>query len=62
MQGLQLIKDTPKVMMEAFNMGLVLNTAGDNTLRFLPPLIIDNNHIDEAHDKLTKTLRKVFYS
>ena len=62
MQGLQLIKDAPKVMMEAFNMGLVLNTAGDNTLRFLPPLIIDNNHIDEAHDKLTKTIRKVFYS
>ena len=62
MQGLQLKKDAPKVMLEAFNHGLILNTAGDNTLRFLPPLVINKSHIDEAIDKLRKTLRKAFYS
>jgi acetylornithine/succinyldiaminopimelate/putrescine aminotransferase len=61
MQGLQLAKDAPKVMIEAFNEGLVLNTAGGNTLRFLPPLIINESQIDEAYNKLTKTLQKVFY-
>ncbi|HES59991.1 MAG: acetylornithine/succinylornithine family transaminase [Calditrichaceae bacterium] len=62
MQGLELTKDAAKVMMEAFKQGLIINTAGDNTLRFLPPLIIEKTHIDEAYHKLIKTLRKVFYS
>jgi acetylornithine/N-succinyldiaminopimelate aminotransferase len=62
MQGLQLSHDAQKVMIEAFNQGLILNTAGENTLRFLPPLIIDESHIDEAYEKLKNTLRKVSYS
>ena len=62
MQGLQLTHDAQKVMIEAFNEGLVLNTAGGNTLRFLPPLIINKNHIDEAYEILNRTLKKVFNS
>ncbi len=61
-QGLQLSRDAQKVMIEAFNQGLVLNTASGNTLRFLPPLIIDKSHINEAHEKLKNTFRELFYS
>jgi acetylornithine/succinyldiaminopimelate/putrescine aminotransferase len=59
MLGLQLTKDAQIIMMEAFKQGLVLNTAGGDTLRFLPPLIINKNHIDEAYEKLEQTLQKV---
>ena len=34
---------------------LLTNTAGDNVVRILPPLIIDESHIEEAIGILDKT-------
>ena len=36
--------------------GLIIGTAGKNTLRFVPPLIINKNEIDESLKILEKTL------
>jgi acetylornithine/N-succinyldiaminopimelate aminotransferase len=36
--------------------GLLLCKSGDNTLRFLPPLIVEKSHIDEAVRILTNAI------
>lgn len=38
---------------------LIVNSAGDNVIRILPPLIIDDSHIDEALKILEKVLGEV---
>ena len=35
---------------------ILLTKAGDNVLRLLPPLIIDDSHIAEAVEKLDKAI------
>lgn len=35
------------------NHGLLTVAAGDQTVRVLPPLVIDDSHIDEFMDKLS---------
>ena len=59
MQGLRLDKgvQVSEVIKEAQKNALLLISCGKNDLRFLPPLIITKQHIDEMHEKLTKTLR-----
>lgn len=39
--------------------GLLINTAGGNTLRFVPPLIITDADVDEALDRLERAFEKV---
>lgn len=50
MLGLKVVDSIPnrdiKTKLEAA--GLLIAPAGDNVLRFLPPLIIENTHVDEA--------------
>ena len=62
MLGLQVRQYAQKIMMEAFQQGLIFNTAGGDTLRFLPPLIINRDQIDEACKKLHKTLKIILKS
>lgn len=38
---------------------LIVNTAGDNVVRILPPLIINESHIDEAIEILNKTFAEI---
>ncbi len=49
-----LVVDTPirNVLEMALENGLVILSAGQNVLRFLPPLVIQKKHIDEFKDKL----------
>ena len=35
------------------NHGLLTVAAGDNTVRVIPPLVIDDSHIDEFMDRLS---------
>ncbi|NPA52284.1 MAG: aspartate aminotransferase family protein [Aquificae bacterium] len=42
---------------ESLKKGLIIGTAGKNTLRFVPPLIVQKNHIDEAVEKLKLIIR-----
>jgi predicted acetylornithine/succinylornithine family transaminase len=41
-----------ELMKKSLENGLVLNAVGDDILRFLPPLCISHNDVDEAIDKL----------
>ena len=54
MKGLVVDKPLRDILEKALENGLVILSAGKDVLRFLPPLIIKREHIDEFKDKLTK--------
>lgn len=56
MQGLEFSRPPGDMVTKAQKEGLVVITAGNNTLRFLPPLIITKEDIDEMIEKLEKAL------
>ena len=60
MLGLEVREKAGEMMFSAAEQGLLFNIAGGNTLRFVPPLIIENKHVDQAMEKLYNTFRKVF--
>lgn len=60
MAGLEVKKDAFKIMDAAFEQGLIFNVAGGNTLRFVPPLIVEESEIDEAYEKLRRTFKQIF--
>ena len=60
MLGLEVREHSKEIMSEAFNQGLIFNIAGGNTLRFIPPLIINETLVDEACEKLRMTFKKLF--
>lgn len=47
MQGLELIQAPTPVIKKAMDKGLILMSAGSNVIRFVPPLIIEKEHVDE---------------
>ena len=53
-QGLELGIPVGEVSSKALEEGLVLITAGSNVLRFVPPLVIEKEHVDEMVQKLEK--------
>ncbi len=53
-QGLELSIPVGEVSTKALEQGLLVITAGTNVLRFVPPLIIEKNHVDEMVQKLKK--------
>ncbi|MCR5665438.1 MAG: aspartate aminotransferase family protein [Eubacterium sp.] len=55
-QGVECSLPVGKVSAEALKQGLVVITAGSNVLRFVPPLVIEEKHVDEMIEKLKKTL------
>lgn len=54
MKGLVVDKPLRDILEKALENELVILSAGKDVLRFLPPLIIKKEHIDEFKDKLTK--------
>ncbi len=58
MQGLELEASVPagEVSAKALEQGLILITAGNNVLRFVPPLVIEKQHVDEMAGKLRAVL------
>lgn len=56
MQGLVLSKPAGEVISRAIAEGLLVIQAEGNVLRFVPPLIIEEKHIDEMIGKLKKAL------
>ncbi len=58
MQGLELKPEVPagEVSAKALEQGLILITAGNNVLRFVPPLVIGKEHVDE----MAAALRGIF--
>lgn len=59
MQGLSLDKSVKvsQIIKKCQENSLLLISCGENDLRFLPPLIIKKDHIDEMSEKLRKALK-----
>lgn len=57
-QGLELESTVPvgEISAKVLQEGLLLITAGNNVLRFVPPLVIEKEHVDEMIEKLKKAL------
>ena len=58
--GLQLTRDPTPVVKACRERGLLIITAGTNTLRFLPPLIITEEEIEEGTEILHEAMRVTF--
>jgi acetylornithine/succinyldiaminopimelate/putrescine aminotransferase len=58
--GLQLNSDPTPVVTAARERGLLVITCGTNTLRFVPPLIISNEEIDQGMGILEEAMNAVF--
>lgn len=56
MQGIVLTKPVAEVNSRAIEDGLLVIQAHGNVLRFVPPLIVEEKHIDEMIDKLRRAL------
>ena len=47
------------IITESFNNGVLVLKAGKNTLRFLPPLTITKDEIDEGFKRLERAIEKI---
>ena len=56
MQGMELKTPVGEVTTAALEKGLILMSAGGNTIRFVPPLVIEKTHVDEMIDILKACL------
>lgn len=56
MQGLQVSVPVGEVSKKALEKGLILITAGSDVLRFVPPLVIEEVHVDEMFEILDSIL------
>ncbi len=59
MQGLVCKKPVGEIAAQALSGELIVLTAGSDVLRFVPPLIIEKEHIDEMAEKLSAVFRAV---
>lgn len=59
MQGVVCKLPVGKVAAAALEQGLIVITAGADVLRFVPPLVIEKQHVDEMIEKLEKALFSV---
>ncbi|MEJ5339507.1 MAG: aspartate aminotransferase family protein [Aquificaceae bacterium] len=57
MLGLELDGECSQVALKALEKGLVINCTSERVLRFVPPLIIQEQHVDEAMGILAEVLR-----
>ncbi len=56
MQGMELDKPVSEIIQKAMDKGVILISAGANTIRFLPPLVIERVHVDEMIQILDEVL------
>lgn len=59
MQGIVLNVPVSEVVAKCIESGLIIISAGTNVLRIVPPLIINENHVDEMIDILEKVLEEI---
>jgi acetylornithine/N-succinyldiaminopimelate aminotransferase len=57
-QGLQLAIPARPIVEEAFGEGVLFNSTQDTVLRFLPPFLLEEKHVDKGIRVLKKLLRK----
>ena len=51
-----------RVLTRAFHNGLLLLSCGVSTVRFIPPLMINRSHVDEAVELLEVALKEALVS
>ena len=56
MQGIELTIPVGDVIKKAQKEGLIIISASGNVIRFVPPLVIEKEHVDEMIEKLKKCL------
>ena len=55
-QGVVTTKPVGEITSKALEEGLLIISAGSDVLRFVPPLVIEKEHVDEMSEKLDNTL------
>lgn len=58
LQGLEFSIPVKDIIANALDEGLILISAGENVIRFMPPLIVKEEHVDKMIEILTKCLDK----
>ena len=56
MQGIVTQKNSVDISAKALEEGLIVNTAGADVIRILPPLVITQADVDEMAEKLSRVL------
>ena len=56
MQGIEITKPLAEVNKKTIEEGLLIIQAQGNVIRFVPPLIVEEKHIDEMIEKLKRAL------
>lgn len=59
MQGVVSTKPVAQIAAKALDEGLIVITAGADVIRFVPPLIIEKQHVDEMAEKLNRVLGRM---
>jgi acetylornithine/N-succinyldiaminopimelate aminotransferase len=59
MVAVELNIDAAPIIEEGYKQGLIMVNAGVNVLRLVPPLIVEENHVDLLVERLTTILAKV---
>ena len=59
MQGVVSTIVPGKIAAKALENGLIVISAGSNVIRFVPPLVIEKEHVDEMIEKLERTLEEL---
>ncbi len=57
MLGVELKEECKGYVLKALEEGLVINCTAGNVIRFLPPLILEEKHVDEAIEKLKRVFK-----
>ena len=57
MLGVELKEECREYVLRALEEGLVINCTAGNVIRFLPPLILEEKHVDEAVEKLKRIFK-----
>ena len=57
MQGLVFEKPVGEIITKALDKGLILINAGTNIIRFVPPLVITRENVDEMMEILESCLK-----
>ncbi|MBI1800887.1 MAG: aspartate aminotransferase family protein [Chloroflexi bacterium] len=57
--GVDLTVDSGKAVNKGYEHGLILVNAGENTIRLVPPLVVEAKHIDEFADKFGAVLSEL---
>jgi acetylornithine/N-succinyldiaminopimelate aminotransferase len=59
MWGIDLTLDTNKAVAKGYEHGIILVTAGENTIRLVPPLVVEQKHVDEFAEKFVAILTEL---